>query len=37
SRAALHRMLDSWIAQAEPVQAAHGVRWSVDVDPADLF
>jgi len=37
SRAALHRVLDGWIAQAEPVNAAHGVRWSVDVDPADLF
>ena len=37
SRAALHRVLQGWIVQAEPVNAAQGVRWSVDVDPADLF
>ncbi len=37
SRAALHRVIGGWIAQAEPMNAAHGVRWSVDIDPADLF
>lgn len=37
SRAALHSVIGGWIAQAEPMNAAHGVRWSVDIDPADLF
>jgi len=37
SRAALHRLLDQWIARIEALPAARRLRWSVDVDPADLF
>jgi len=37
SRAALHRLLDEWIARIEALPAARRLRWSVDVDPADLF
>jgi len=37
SRAALHRLLDEWIARIETLPAARRLRWSVDVDPADLF
>jgi primosomal protein N' (replication factor Y) len=37
SRAALHRLLGAWIARIETLPAARRLRWSVDVDPADLF
>jgi len=37
SRAALHRLLDQWIAIIETLPAGRRLRWSVDVDPADLF
>ncbi len=37
SRAALHRLLDQWIPRIETLPAARRLRWSVDVDPADLF
>ena len=37
SRAALHRLLDQLIADIETLPAGRRLRWSVDVDPADLF
>ncbi|MFI4979590.1 MAG: primosomal protein N', partial [Nevskiales bacterium] len=37
SRAALHRLLEQWLAAIETLPAAKRLRWSVDVDPADLF
>jgi primosomal protein N' (replication factor Y) len=37
SRAALHQLLGQWIARIETLPAARRLRWSVDVDPADLF
>ncbi len=37
SRAALHQLLDHWLGPIEALPAARRLRWSVDVDPADLF
>ncbi|WP_029921023.1 primosomal protein N' [Nevskia soli] len=37
SRSALHRLLERWLAAIETLPAAKRLRWSVDVDPADLF
>ncbi len=37
SRAGLHRLLDQLIADIETLPAGRRLRWSVDVDPADLF
>jgi len=37
SRTALHRLLEQWIANIETLPAGRRLRWSVDVDPADLF
>ena len=37
SRAALHRLLDEWIARLEALPASRRLRWSIDVDPGDLF
>jgi primosomal protein N' (replication factor Y) len=37
SRAALHRLLDQWIARLEALPASRRLRWSIDVDPGDLF
>ncbi|MDR3419551.1 MAG: primosomal protein N' [Nevskia sp.] len=37
SRAALHRALDSWITRLEALPAGRRLRWSIDVDPGDLF
>jgi primosomal protein N' (replication factor Y) len=36
-RAALHRVLEQWIGAIETLPAGRRLRWSVDVDPADLF
>ncbi|MBW3568158.1 MAG: primosomal protein N', partial [Proteobacteria bacterium] len=36
-RAALQRLLAEWVPQLETLPEARKVRWSVDVDPADLF
>lgn len=37
SRAALHQTLAPWIAALDQLPEARRVRWSVDVDPYDLF
>ena len=37
SRGALHRLLEAWIGSLENLPAARKVRWSLDVDPMDLF
>ena len=36
-RARLHEFLDTWLAQVEQLQSARRVRWSLDVDPIELF
>ena len=36
-RAALHRFLESWLAQIGALPSARRVRWAVDVDPMELF
>jgi len=36
-REALHRFLDAWLAQIETLGEAKRVRWSLDVDPVDLY
>lgn len=36
-RAALQKLLAEWVPQLETLPEARKVRWSVDVDPADLF
>jgi primosomal protein N' (replication factor Y) len=37
SRAPLHRLLASLLPQLENMPGARAVRWSLDVDPIDLF
>jgi primosomal protein N' (replication factor Y) (superfamily II helicase) len=37
SRAALQRRLAAWAPLLDDLPAARGVRWSLDVDPYDLF
>jgi len=37
SRAALHRLLSAWLAQIEQLPSGRQVRWSLDVDPVDLY
>ena len=37
SRAALHRLLTPWLVQLESLPGNRQVRWSLDVDPIDLF
>jgi primosomal protein N' (replication factor Y) len=36
SRAALHRCIAAWLPQVETLAEARRVRWSLDIDPADL-
>jgi len=36
-RRPLHELLHQWIPQVEAVKSARKVRWSVDVDPLDMF
>jgi primosomal protein N' (replication factor Y) len=36
-RSRLHEFLDTWLAQVEALKRARGVRWSLDVDPIELF
>jgi primosomal protein N' (replication factor Y) (superfamily II helicase) len=36
-RAALHAFLDDWLPQVEQLRSARAVRWSLDVDPIELF
>ena len=37
SRAALHHLLSQWMPQLETLKSGRKVRWSLDVDPVDLF
>jgi primosomal protein N' (replication factor Y) len=36
-RARLHAFLDAWLPQVEDLKGARAVRWSLDVDPLELF
>jgi primosomal protein N' (replication factor Y) (superfamily II helicase) len=36
-RRALHAFLDEWLPQVEQLNSARAVRWSLDVDPIELF
>ena len=36
-RSALHRALLPWVPQLDGLPGARGLRWSLDVDPVDLF
>jgi len=36
-RAPLHRALDAWLPQLEGLKAPRDLRWSLDVDPLELF
>jgi primosomal protein N' (replication factor Y) (superfamily II helicase) len=36
-RAPLHGFLDEWLPAVEALRSARTVRWSLDVDPAELF
>jgi primosomal protein N' len=36
-RAALHRLMDAWVPLLEQLPGGRAVRWSLDVDPIDLF
>jgi primosomal protein N' (replication factor Y) len=36
-RAPLHRALDAWLPQVEMLKAPRDLRWSLDVDPLELF
>jgi len=37
SRAALHRLLDRWLPLLEESKEGRKVRWSLDVDPGEMF
>ena len=37
SRASLHRLLSPWLQALEQLPGSRSVRWSLDVDPTDLF
>jgi len=36
-RPALHRFLESWLPQVEALPAPRDLRWSLDVDPLEVF
>ena len=36
-RRPLHAFLDNWLPQVEQLKSARAVRWSLDVDPIELF
>ncbi|HEC20581.1 MAG TPA: primosomal protein N' [Gammaproteobacteria bacterium] len=36
-RADLHRLLETWLQQLEADKLARKVRWSIDVDPQEMF
>jgi primosomal protein N' (replication factor Y) len=36
-RAPLHRLLSEWVPRVESLKAPRDLRWSLDVDPLDLF
>ena len=37
NRQALHRLLDKLVPQMEAMKGKQKVRWSLDVDPVDLY
>ncbi|MBB3102897.1 primosomal protein N' (replication factor Y) [Azomonas macrocytogenes] len=37
ARAPLHRLLAAWLPQVEQLPGSRNVRWSLDVDPMDLY
>jgi primosomal protein N' (replication factor Y) len=37
TRRAMHDFLDAWLPRIESLSSARRVRWSLDVDPLDLF
>jgi primosomal protein N' (replication factor Y) (superfamily II helicase) len=37
ARGALHEFLNAWLPQVEELKSARAVRWSLDVDPIELF
>ncbi|SDU29555.1 replication restart DNA helicase PriA [Pseudomonas pohangensis] len=37
NRASLHRLLTPWIQQLEQLPGSRSVRWTLDIDPTDLF
>ena len=37
ARAPLHEFLEDWLPQVEALKSARRVRWSLDVDPIELF
>jgi primosomal protein N' (replication factor Y) len=37
TRAALHRAIDAWLPRLEALPGVRRVRWSLDIDPVDLF
>jgi len=37
TRQALHQLLNAWAAQLEGLKSGRKVRWSLDVDPGELF
>lgn len=37
ARAQLHRLLNAWMLQLEQMPSGRQVRWSLDVDPVDLY
>ena len=36
-RAPLHRLLNDWLPRVEAIKVPRDLRWSLDVDPLDLF
>jgi primosomal protein N' (replication factor Y) len=36
-RAQLHAFLEAWLPQLCELKSARAVRWSLDVDPIELF
>ncbi len=37
ARAPLHRLLHAWLPEVEQLPGSRAVRWSLDIDPIDLF
>jgi primosomal protein N' (replication factor Y) len=36
-RAALHRTIEAWLPGIEEIRTPRELRWSLDVDPLELF
>ncbi len=37
ARAPLHRLMNAWLPRVEQLPGSRAVRWSLDIDPIDLF